>query len=128
MYAVVAISFTPSQDIQSLFADVPRNGNADVCISLSRFSDTPEVSSEVVYWNVGTTALMVVFRDGLYAFQAHVENRQNSSCIAQLRLRDQDALRSMTDAAKRQSLAVDSYRVEIYAEDTLIQVGTAASC
>jgi hypothetical protein len=127
MYAVVVISFPPSVEPRTLFADVPRNGTAEECIALSRFSDTPEVSSRIVYWNVGATALTIVFCDGLNTFEAHVENRQNSPCMAQLRLRAEGALRTMTDAAKRLSLAVDTYRVEIYAEDTLIQVGTATS-
>lgn len=127
MYAVVVISFPPSLDPRSLFTDVPRNGTAEECIAISRFRDTPEVGSRVVYWNAGATGLTSVFCDGLNTFEAHVENRQNSACMAQLRLRAEGALRTMNDAAKRLSLAVDSYRIEIYAEDTLIQVGAAVS-
>lgn len=127
MYAVVAVSFPSPLDPQSLFAAVPRIGTVDECIAMSRFSNAPEVGSGIVYWNAGATGLTIVFCEGLNALQAHVENRQNSSCMAQLKLRAEGALRMISDAAKHLTLTADSHRIEIYAEDTLIQVGTSTT-
>jgi hypothetical protein len=96
-------------------------------MSISRFSKTPEVRNGIVYWNAGATGLTIVFCDGLNSLQAHVENRQNVPCMAQLKLRAEGALRMMNDAAKHLTLVADSHRIELYAEDTLIQVGTLTS-
>lgn len=49
---------------------------------------------------------------------------RDSSCMPQLKLLAADALRMMTDAASRLTLRIDSRRIDIYAEDSLIQVGS----
>lgn len=124
MYAVVRIHSPSNLDPVKFFSGVPKKGSLEQCIERSSFQTTPEVGSDAVYWDAGTTGVTIVFRDGTNAYQAHVENARDSTCMPHLKRLAEGALCLMVDAAKCHAVKIDSQQIELYTEDSLIQVGS----
>lgn len=122
MFAVVSVHSKKVVD-PAIFQNVQKTGRIEEAVAKSIYNGSPEVNEDFVHWQVNQTSVLLFAVDNENGFQVHVESHLDKSCISQLKRKSEDALQTLDDVAKTNKIKYDSKRIEIWAENNLIEVG-----